>query len=52
MKKFALSEEVVAQALNYLASKPFNEVHQLIAKIQADAKLLPEEPEVEPNPEG
>ena len=44
MKKFVLSEEVLAQTLNYLATKPFHEVNQLIAKIQAEAKEYQEQP--------
>ena len=38
MEKVSLSVELVNGVLNYLASKPFSEVAQLISKIQEEAQ--------------
>ena len=44
---YKISPEVVQALLNYLATKPFAEVHQAIAAIQSLEKI---EEETKPNP--
>ena len=41
MKKFIIPDAVLGKILNYLATKPYHEVAQLIDMIQTEAK--PEE---------
>ena len=45
MKQFSVSEETLQKTFNYLASRPFGEVANLIKFIEQDAKLLSESPE-------
>jgi uncharacterized protein (UPF0297 family) len=48
--KFQISEQVLQAVLNYLATKPFNEVNQLIVAIQSEVGpqvKKPEEPKKE-----
>ena len=42
MKKFKMSENIINAILDYLSTKPFKEVVQLINAIQEDAKLIEE----------
>ena len=35
MKKYIITEELANGLLNYIASKPYNESHQLVAGLQA-----------------
>ena len=37
MKTFTLPEEILVKTLNYLATRPYNEVAQLIQDIQGKA---------------
>ena len=38
MKEFTLKEQTINYVINYLATKPYNEVYQLIDLIQNDIK--------------
>lgn len=40
---FSLEKELLEKVLNYMASKPFSEVNQLILEIQKTAKEIKEE---------
>jgi hypothetical protein len=40
MKKFELSENIINGVLTYLATKPYQEVFQLIEALQKDAKEI------------
>lgn len=45
--RFSLAENVINASLQYLATKPYNEVAQLISAIQQDIKAVEEKLEPE-----
>jgi hypothetical protein len=45
MKNFTLPEEILVKVLNYLATRPYNEVAQLIQDVQGKATPVAEEKE-------
>ena len=47
MREYKLPEDTLVAVVNYLAAHPFNQVAELITKIQADAKLIVESEEKE-----
>ena len=42
--RFTIDKTILEQALNYLATKPYHEVVQLITNIQQDAREVQESP--------
>lgn len=44
MKEFTIKEQTINYVINYLATKPYNEVYQLIDLIQKDIKEPKEDP--------
>jgi len=51
MEKITLSTQLVNAVLQYLGSRPFAEVFQLIEAIQKEAKEASEQPQQPPQPE-
>jgi len=51
MKKFKVSEDVLAMIINYIQSKPFTEVNKLMTILQSDIELVGEEEVERPIPE-
>jgi hypothetical protein len=48
--RYSIDAKVTTDILNYMANKPYNEVYQLIALLQADAKEIKEDiPEIAQN---
>jgi len=47
MKNFIIPEQVLVAAVNYLGTKPYSEVSQLIAAL-SQLQPVPEVPEVNP----
>jgi hypothetical protein len=45
--RFTIDKTLLEQMINYLVTKPYNEVAQLIAAIQQDIKVVEEKPEPE-----
>lgn len=43
--RLSIEQEILEKALNYIASKPFREVAQIIAEVQKDIKPIEEEKE-------
>ena len=43
--RHSIKTEILQKALNYLASRPFNEVNSLINEITSDAQPIKSEPE-------
>ena len=43
MKEFTIKEQTINYVINYLATKPYNEVYQLIDLIQNDIKSSKDE---------
>lgn len=47
--RVSLEDKTLEKMLNYIATKPFNEVAKLIQEVQQDVKLIPEKQDaVEP----
>lgn len=40
--RFSIDKTLLEQMLNYLATKPYNEVAQLISSVQQDIKVVEE----------
>jgi hypothetical protein len=47
--RFTIDKTLLEQVINYLVTRPYNEVAQLIAAIQQDIKVVEEKPEPEAN---
>ena len=42
--RFTIDKTLLEQMLNYLATKPYNEVVQMITSIQQDIKVVEDQP--------
>ena len=40
--RVSIEDKVLEKVLNYIATKPFNEVAKLIQEVQQDLKVIPE----------
>ncbi len=47
--RFTIDKNLLEQMINYLVTRPYNEVAQLIAAIQQDIKVVEEKHELEEN---
>jgi len=43
--RFSIDKTLLEQVINYLATRPYNEVAQLISAIQKDIMVVAEKPE-------
>ena len=46
--RFSIDKTLLEQMLNYLVTKPYTEVAQLITNVQQDIKVVEEHPNQEP----
>ncbi len=47
--RFTIDKTILEQLLNYLVTKPYSEVVQMIANVQQDIKAVEEQPDPESN---
>lgn len=47
--RFTIDKNLLEQMINYLVTRPYTEVAQMIASIQQDIKVVEEQPEQESN---
>ena len=45
--RFSIDQKVLEQLLNYVATKPYNEVVHMLAEVQRDIKVIEEVPKQE-----